>query len=71
MVTPTIICAKKMGVQCLQEATYSPFCIARAQASKHREGTTKEEAKVFESQDLQVFEALSSKYNNQGDRTYM
>ena len=35
----------------------SLFCIAKAQASEHREGATKGEAKEFESRDLQVLEA--------------
>ena len=56
------------GVRCLQEATYSPFCIARAQASEHRKGATKGEAKVFESWDLQVFEELSSNHDDQGEQ---
>ena len=41
------------------------FCIARAQASEYCEGATKGEVK---SRDLQVFEALSSKRDDQGEQ---
>ena len=37
------------GVQYLQEATYSPFCIARAQASYHCKGAREGEIEVFSS----------------------
>ena len=40
---------KDNDVQYLQEATYSPFCIARAQASYHRKGARKGEIEVFSS----------------------
>lgn len=41
----------------VQEAAYSPFCISRAQASRHSKGATKEETEVLESQCSQVSEA--------------
>ena len=59
-VTPTIqSTCENDGLQYVQEAAYSPFCIAGAQASRHSKGATKGETEVLESRSAQVSEALS------------
>lgn len=42
------------GVQYVQEAAYSSFCVPGAQATRHSKRVTKGEAEVFASQCLQV-----------------